>query len=213
MIQLQRLSGMRPGEVCMMRTCDLDTSGRVWVYTPETHKTEHHGRDRKIYFGPAAQAVLRQWLRADPNDYLFQPREVVEESLAERRRNRKSPMTPSQQARTRKHSPKKAPGACYTADSYRETIVKACAVAFPHRELSKIPKKDLTSEQRRELKDWHRTHRWHPNQLRHNAATKLRREFGLDVARVILGHSSSAVTEVYAEVDRDKAIGVMCQIA
>ncbi|SIN68950.1 Phage integrase family protein [Singulisphaera sp. GP187] len=212
MIQLQRLSGMRPGEVCMLRTCDLDTSGRVWVYTPETHKTEHHGRDRKIYFGPAAQAVLRQWVRADPNDYLFQPREVVEESLAERRRNRKSPMTPSQQARTRKHSPKKAPGACYTADSYREAIVKACKLAFPHPELTKIPQKDLTPDQQRELKAWHHARRWHPNQLRHNAATKLRRQFGLDVAQVILGHSSSAVTEVYAEVDEAKAIGVMEQI-
>jgi integrase len=50
---------------------------------------------------------------------------------------------------------------------------------------------------------------WHPNQLRHNAATSLCKEFGLDVARVILGHSSPAVTEVYAEVDREKAISVM----
>ncbi len=39
MVELQRLSGMRPGEVCMMRSCDLDTSGRVWAYTPESHKT------------------------------------------------------------------------------------------------------------------------------------------------------------------------------
>jgi integrase len=50
---------------------------------------------------------------------------------------------------------------------------------------------------------------WHPNQLRHNAATRLRKEFGLDVARVILGHSSPVVTEVYAEVDREKALAVM----
>jgi integrase len=50
---------------------------------------------------------------------------------------------------------------------------------------------------------------WHPNHLRHNAATALRKEFGLDVARVILGHSSPAVTEVYAEVDREKAMVVM----
>ena len=47
--------------------------------------------------------------------------------------------------------------------------------------------------------------RWHPHQLRHNAATWLRKEFGLDVARVILGHSSPVVTEVYAEMDREKA--------
>jgi integrase len=33
MVQLQRLTGMRPGEVCRMRTCDLDTSGAVWIVT------------------------------------------------------------------------------------------------------------------------------------------------------------------------------------
>jgi hypothetical protein len=40
----------------------------------------------------------------------------------------------------------------------------------------------------------------------------LRKEFGLDVARVILGHSSSSVTEIYAEVDHAKAISVMEQV-
>jgi integrase len=30
MIELQRLSGMRPGEVVSMRSVDLDTIGRVW---------------------------------------------------------------------------------------------------------------------------------------------------------------------------------------
>ena len=32
MIELQRLTGMRPGEVCQMRTINVDTSGRIWVY-------------------------------------------------------------------------------------------------------------------------------------------------------------------------------------
>ena len=36
----------------MMRTCDLDTSGEVWVYTPAAHKTEHRGQERPIYLGP-----------------------------------------------------------------------------------------------------------------------------------------------------------------
>ena len=51
MVELQRLSGMRPGEVCIMRTIDIDTSGAIWIYTPESHKTEHHGRERRIYLG------------------------------------------------------------------------------------------------------------------------------------------------------------------
>jgi integrase len=50
---------------------------------------------------------------------------------------------------------------------------------------------------------------WHPHQLRHNAATAIRREFGLDVARAVLGLSTSAVTAVYAEADMEKAAEAM----
>jgi integrase len=46
---------------------------------------------------------------------------------------------------------------------------------------------------------------WHPHPLRHSAATRLRREFGLVVARAVLGHSSPVVTEVYPELDQAKA--------
>ena len=63
MVELQSLSGMRPGEVVTMRMCELDTSGRVWVYTPQGHKTEHCGRERRFYLGPQAQTVFRPWLR------------------------------------------------------------------------------------------------------------------------------------------------------
>jgi integrase len=34
MIQLQLLTGMRPGEVSRIRSGDIDTSGRLWVYSP-----------------------------------------------------------------------------------------------------------------------------------------------------------------------------------
>jgi integrase len=92
-------------------------------------------------------------------------------------------MTPSQRARQRKFAPKRTPGDVYETRSYYHAIRNGCRKA-------RVPN-------------------WHPNQLRHNSATRLRREFGLDVARVILGHSSTAVTEVYAEVDREKALSVM----
>jgi integrase len=48
--------------------------------------------------------------------------------------------------------------------------------------------------------------------LRHTAATNLRRRFGIEVTRVILGHASPAVTEVYAEADRERAVQVMGQV-
>jgi integrase len=188
MVELQRLTGMRPGEGCIMRTGDLDRSGTIWVYRPSEHKTEHHGKDRRIFLGPQAQAVVRPWLRANPSEYLFQPKEVRWAQDAERSKHRATPMTPSQRERhTRRWlRPGKKPGDHYTKDSYRSAIRVACKKAG-------VPS-------------------WHPNQLRHSAATRLRKEFGLDVARVILGHSSASTTEIYAEADTEKALDVMGRV-
>jgi len=60
MIQLQVFTGMRPGEVVLMRGRDIDTTGNLWVYTPQHHKTEHHGITRPIYLGPKAKDVVRK---------------------------------------------------------------------------------------------------------------------------------------------------------
>ena len=38
MVQIQRLTAMRPGEVCTMRTIDIDITGKVWIYKPQAHK-------------------------------------------------------------------------------------------------------------------------------------------------------------------------------
>ncbi len=60
MIELQLLTGMRPAEVCAMRGCDIDTSGKMWLYRPASHKTQHHGYDRTVFLGPKAQAIVLQ---------------------------------------------------------------------------------------------------------------------------------------------------------
>jgi len=65
MIELQRLTGMRPGEVVLMRGCDLETTESIWVYTPMEHKTQHHGRDRVIHLGPQDQEILSPHLKTD----------------------------------------------------------------------------------------------------------------------------------------------------
>jgi integrase len=53
---------------------------------------------------------------------------------------------------------------------------------------------------------------WHPNQLRHSAATEIRRRFGLEAAQTVLGHASADVTQVYAERDQARAAEVMEQM-
>jgi integrase len=78
MIELQRLTAMRPGEVTAMRGCEMNMSGKVWTYEPPRHKAAHLGHRRTIFIGPKAQAVLRAWLRTDLEANLFSPREAVE---------------------------------------------------------------------------------------------------------------------------------------
>src|SRR6185369_5668350 len=63
----------------------------------------------------------------------------------------------------------------------------------------------LTPEQRNRVKAWRREHHWHPNQLRHTFATKVRKEHGLEAAQVLLGHSKADVTQVYAEKNHELA--------
>ncbi len=62
MVRLQRLTGMRPGEVCQLRLAEVDRSGELWVYRPTQHKTAHHGKTRAIHLGPRAQALITEFL-------------------------------------------------------------------------------------------------------------------------------------------------------
>ena len=52
---------------------------------------------------------------------------------------------------------------------------------------------------------------WSPNQLRHNAATRIRKEHGLEAAQVLLGHSKADVTQVYAEKNEQQAIQIIVE--
>ena len=56
---------------------------------------------------------------------------------------------------------------------------------------------------------WRKPHCWHPNQLRHTAATRIRAAYGIELARIILGHSSAVTSEIYAEIDNEKAREIM----
>jgi integrase len=202
MIRLQQLTGMRPGEVTIMRPCDLDMGGKVWTYTPSTHKTEHHGIERPVYLGPRAQEVIKPFLKSDLKAFLFDPRDMMDDFQAMRRMNRKTPMTPSQRKRTKKSKRKVAPMDHYTTESYRRAIARACAKAD---KAARVQHPDAKP-------DDVFVPSWHPHQLRHNAATRLRKEFGLEAARVVLGHRTAAITEVYAEMDQAKAISIMGRV-
>jgi len=120
MIDLQLLTAARCGELLRLRPCDIDRSGKVWMAKLSEHKETFRGKERVLYFGPRAQAILReQMLGKRPDDPIW----------------------------------------TFVYNSYWHHIRKACDRAeVPH---------------------------WHPHQLRHNAATYVRKEFGVEMAAII----------------------------
>ncbi len=173
MVRLQLATAMRPSEVCIVRPDDIDRSGDIWIFTPHTHKTEHHDRPRIIPFGTTAQNILRPYLLRDENQFCFSPAETVEQVRRQRHLDRKTPLSCGNVpgSKPQKRNPKRAAGNCYTTMTYGRTIKRACIA-------NNLPK-------------------WAPNQLRKLAATNIRRFCDLEAAQVILGHSSKAVTEAY----------------
>ncbi len=118
MIQLQVLTAMRPGEVVLMRGCDLDTTGKVWIYSLKRHKTEHHGYDRRIYLGPRAQTIVKPFLQSDLAAYLFCPANAVKAFKQERHSRRKTPLScGNRPGSTHNPNPTRPPRESYSVDS------------------------------------------------------------------------------------------------
>ncbi len=203
MVEIQMLTGMRPGELVIMRGADLDTTGRVWIYRPAAHKNSHRGHDRAVAIGPRAQALIRPFLRPDLSAYLFSPAEAERERRELLHAQRVTPATVGNRPGTnRRELPMKRPGRHYTPGSYRRAVHNACDAAFP-------PPPGLPPE---EIQAWTRAHRFSPARLRHTAATEIRKGFGLDAAQVVLGHQHAKTTEIYAEKNLAVAVRVMEQI-
>ena len=216
MVRLQRLTGMRPGEVRIMRPCDVDRSeSDVWVYRPDGHKTEHHDKERVIFIGPRAQQVLAPYLLRDTESYCFVPTESERKRSTELRAKRKTRVQPSQRGRRGRTTPPRAFNQCYTKAAYNRAVRRACAQAAGLVRPRKPAASEHLAEYKKELAEFNIQLRkvvWTPNQLRHTAATELRKRFGLEEARVVLGHSKPNMTETYAERDLTKAAAIMKQV-
>ena len=94
MIRLQLLTAARPGEICAMKAAELVMSGRVWMYEPAQHKTQHRGHRRRIPLGPKAQEIVRPFLVGNPAEPLFKPCDA-ERERNEARQDPDRQLTPS----------------------------------------------------------------------------------------------------------------------
>jgi integrase len=189
MVELQRLTGMRPGEVVLMRACEIDRSEEVWTYERSTHKNRWRGHRRLILLGPKAQAILRRFLDRDSTIFLFSPVEAEawrnEQRSANAGQCRKTKIFPCElrgrelrKQRRQKRSRRRPPRERYDVDSYRRAIEYA---------IERARKAGV------EVQDWF------PAQLRRSRATEVRKQHGLEAAQVVLGHARADVTQIYAE--------------
>ena len=141
MVRFQRLTGCRPGEVCELRSGDINRDYSPWVYSVSSHKTAHQGRARTILIGRRAQDVIRPYLLRAADAYCFSPAESEGRRRAETHERRQTPMSCGNRPGTnRSDSPSRPAGRKYTTACCRRAIERAGVT------------------------------RWTPNQLRHAIA-------------------------------------------
>lgn len=190
MVMLQRWTGMRPGEVCILRPCDIDRSGEVWLYRPFRFKTDWRaGSERIVAIGPEGQRALQQFLQRPPEAFCFSPQEAEAHRATVRRGCRRSPLTPSQATRKPKPNGQRRPREHYQSCSYRRAIERGVQAA--NRERSIGGDKPLPM--------------WSPNQLRHLRAGELEEALGIEASSAVLGHSKVETTAIYARRKRQLA--------
>jgi len=183
-IELLWLTCARPDEICPLRPVDIDRSGRIWVAELARHKNASRGKRRAIFFGPRAQAILREFLLRDDSAYLFSPAEAE----AVRNDRRRSVATCSRRE-NQKPNPRKGPRtfkARYTPQTVCQAVERACVKAG-------IPQ-------------------WTPYQLRHAAATAIRAEHGVEATQDVLGHETPDMTVIYAQRRDERVKQIMMEM-
>ena len=203
MVWFQRWTGARPGEVCLLRPCDIDRSGEVWVYRPEHHKLSwrEDAMPRQITIGSEGQKVLMPFLLRAASTYCFCPADAQRQQSQARREERKTPLYKSHvthmKTKRKGKSGQRRPGERYTTASYRRAIARAVEAANKIRTATSIAEK---------------LPNWSPNQLRHLRAGEVEEQFGIEAASAILGHSNIRTTEIYARRKLQIATAVTRQI-
>ncbi|MHC4951196.1 MAG: tyrosine-type recombinase/integrase [Planctomycetota bacterium] len=190
MIELQLLTGMRPGELVSMRPCDIDRSEAVWHYYPEKHKNIYRNIQRIVSIGPRGQEILRPFLLRPAEHLCFSPAESEQQRRKILTENRKTPLSCGNTVGSnRKDNPKRVVGDRYDSVSYRKAVrygITAC------NKVRRVAAKAAGIDP--DLMPY-----WTPYQLRHTAATKVRKEMGYECAGATLGHTNMSATAIYAE--------------
>jgi integrase len=186
MVIVQRLTGMRPSEVCKMRVAEIfkDSDPELWYYIPRSHKTEEHIGKKAIPLGKPEQELIAPYLEGKaPEAAVFSLRTAMAERNAEKRTSRKTKISPSQAARdkTRAAKPSSRFSEFYQPHAYRNAVEYAIARG------NKV------------LPDDEKIPHWFPYQLRHAAATAAELAHSDTEAQALLGHRTVNMTKRYSK--------------
>lgn len=180
-VELLRITGMRPSELTNMRVGAIDQTpkSKIWKYSPEHHKTESTGAARIISLGERAQKILAPHLKGrEPEEFVFTPARAMESRWAIQRKNRKSPLQPSQVEREKKRAPNKTArfSPQLTPRLIGKVVRRSCEKAIEEGKL---------------------TEAWTPYELRHTAITEIRIKYGAEAAQHFAGHSNLNTKKFY----------------
>ena len=67
----------------------------------------------------------------------------------------------------------------------------------------------MTQQERAEVKAYRVKNYWHPNQLRHAAATRIEEQFDITASQRVLGHSKPETTAIYVAQNIKRAAEIM----
>lgn len=200
MVKIQRLTGMRAGELVQMRTIDIDmtptsiesrqdcpncrkdepcSDHSCWVYVPQHHKTEKKGVVRRIKIGPRAQEILKPLLKTCLTDYIFTGRAALFRDEEVYFRFHHTGVLPKNYKPLSRRKDKRRYREHISVSAFNQSIRYACMRA-------NIPA-------------------WHTHQLRHAFATEVANLVGIEKARIALSHTSVEMTQRYAHMD-DRSI-------
>lgn len=183
MVQVQYYCGMRPQDVTIMRPCDIDRSGDVWLFHPHHHKNAWREQSLVKAVPKIARPILLPWLDRDPEAYCFSPREAMmaHRKIREERVNRANrPL--------RDH---------YSTDSYRRAIWYA---------ITRANRANADDD------DWEPIPNWSPIQLRHAILTWVSQRLGQQKAQRWAGHADLETTGIYVEAEVAELVAIASEL-
>ena len=193
--ELLWLCGARPSEVLSMRLQDIeeiqDPSGTIRVYTPQSHKNKHRGKDRVIAFTEKEWELIKPY--ADDEEYIFTPRKAYVEQKDIRARNRRTPASPSHIHDLKGENDIRIDGfnPHISVNNLGSCLRHACKMAV---------------EDKRVLKNGKPFKPFTLYDLRHTRATENGRTFGKMDANTnakLLGNSPGIIAKIYDHSTRD----------